>query len=139
MYVYDASTVDHNVITMTGEDLALIILGNGSNITGNTITLGEGNTGISTFNADSTASITWNRITGNGYQAAKGIAVSSPNVSIRSNSLGNLAYGIMAPCSDKQVSANIIFDTTVGISGGPADAPLSNTFLNVPTPQVACS
>jgi hypothetical protein len=137
--VHDASTVDHNVIGIGIQDVALWIDGSGSSVTGNTITVRGDSVGISMNSADSTASVTSNRITGDSTQLyAKGIFAASPNVSIRSNALSNLGYGIELPCSGKQVSANIIFDTTVGISGGPADASLSNTFFNVPTPQVAC-
>jgi hypothetical protein len=139
--VHDASTVDHNVISIGIQDVALLIDGNGSNITGNTITMRGGSVGITINNADSTATITSNRITGtidNSGLSATGIIAASPNVSIRSNALSNLASGIQLPCSGNQLSANIIFDTTVGISGGPADASLSNTFFNVPTPQAAC-
>jgi len=134
MVVNDASIVDHNVIMTGGEAAALVISGNGSNITGNTITIGSGSTGIriGIDDADGTASVTWNRITGNG-QGGKGIVVSSSNVSIRSNTLGNLGNGILVPCGDKQVSANSIFNTAVGIDGVTA-----SNFFNVPTPQVAC-
>jgi hypothetical protein len=139
MIVDDASTVDHNVITIGPQDVALLIDGNGSSITNNTITIGSASIGIGIDNANSTASVTLNRIIGNSDQpTATGIFVLSPNVSIRSNTLGNLSDGIELPCSGKQVSSNNIFDTTVGIDGVPAGASLSNNFFNVPTPQVAC-
>ncbi len=139
MVVNDASIVDHNVITTGGEAAALVISGSRSNITGNTITIGGGSTGIriGIDDADGAASVTWNRITGNG-QGGKGIVVSSPNVSVRSNTLSNLSNGILLPCSDKQVSANTIFNTAVGINGVPAGVSLSNNFFDVPTSQVAC-
>ena len=139
MVVHDASTVDHNVIKAGGQLTALKVSGNGSNITGNTITIGSGSFGIAigSDNADDTASVSWNRITGNGSQGTRGI-VAGPNVSVRSNTLDSLRYGILLGCNGNQVSANTIFNTAVGISGVPAGASLSNNFFNVATPEIAC-
>ncbi len=139
MLIYDAAVVDNNTISTIGEGVGIVIDGNGSSISNNTV-VNDGPAGI-VISGDYDASLSSNRIVADGFPPRKGrvgILSASTTASIKGNTVGNADHGIDIVCGANAVNSNLIFDTTVGILGGPGGSALANSFVNVTTPQVAC-
>jgi parallel beta-helix repeat protein len=142
IYVLDASTVTNNTITAPAGSLAIYVDGDGARVTNNTIDE-NGMAGIY-IAASSKVTVTSNKIIGNldelsmAPPGGPGIISLSPSVTIQSNSLAHLATGIELECNAATVSANTIFDTTLGVSDAAPGVTIAGNFVAVTTPQTNC-